>query len=396
MPGIVDGTLFGSLKSERAALTNWLCGSALPLWAGRGVDRENGGFYERMAQDGRVIDDPRRTRLVARQTYVFATAAEMGWTDAQRARELVFHGLDFLFGKCATDIGLAHAAVSPAGEPVDPEFRLYDHAFFLFSLGVSARLDYQCTRATNAGRRMLREMVRLRKHPQGGFEESVPPSKQLNANPHMHLLEACLEWEAADIEGPWRAISDELVELALTRFIDAETGCLREHYDHDWKPAPGENGRLLEPGHHFEWAWLLWRWGRARDRADAFCAARRLVTFGELNGVNTATGLAVNVIWDDASLHDGDSRLWPQTERIKAHIAMAELARDQAEFNHAMRCVVEAVTGLQRYFRTDIPGLWHETLDRRGERVLAPARASSFYHIVCAIRELDGFVNSYV
>ncbi|MGH2548886.1 MAG: AGE family epimerase/isomerase, partial [Thermomicrobiales bacterium] len=181
-----------------------------------------------MTQSGSVIDDPRRTRLVARQTYVFATGAEIGWSETQRARELVHHGLDFLLNKCATDAGLAYAAVSPTGEPIDHEFHLYDHAFFLFALGVSARLGYRRAAATDVGEQMLHEMVRLRKHPKAGFEESVPPSKQLNANPHMHLLEACLEWEATDVDGLWRAMSDEIAELALNQLIDTGSGCLRE------------------------------------------------------------------------------------------------------------------------------------------------------------------------
>lgn len=384
------------LVAEQRALTAWLSNEALPLWADLGVDRGNGGFYERVTQDGRVIDDPRRARLVARQIFVFATAAELGCGDVEIASELVDHGLDFLLTKCITDSGLANAVVSPAGDPVEPGFDLYDHAFCLLALGVSARLGHRRLTAADAGIRMLRAMVELRKHPQAGFEESVPPSKHLSANPHMHLLEAFLGWENSSIDGPWRAFSDEIVELSLEHFVDSRTGGLREHYDHHWRPAPGEQGRLLEPGHHFEWAWLLWRWGCSRARADAISVARRLVSVGEAKGINPLTRLAVNELWDDFSVRNSDSRLWPQTERIKAQIAMAELARDRDELDRAMELMLEAVVGLRRYFVTDIGGLWHETLNAQGDIVAAPAKASSLYHIVCAIHQLDWFVNRYV
>ena len=58
--------------------------------------------------------------------------------------------------------------------------------------------------------------------------------------------------------------------LALTRFIDPETGVLREFFDADWRAPGGEDG-LVEPGHQFEWAWLLQRWGRLRGEGWRPC-----------------------------------------------------------------------------------------------------------------------------
>lgn len=229
------------------------------------------------------------------------------------------------------------------------------------------------------------------KHRIAGFEESIPPREPLNANPHMHLLEAFLEWEDAGESSVWRRLSDEIAELALSRFVDPDTGAIREHYDRDWRPAPGQVGRIVEPGHQFEWAWLLWRWGTSRRR-DVSATVNRLVGIGEEYGVNHLTGLAINGMWDDLSLRDGNSRLWPQTERIKANIALAELGTGEVR-RTAVERAANSARGLRRYFNTELEGLWYETIDAEGRPIPDPARASSLYHIVCAVRELGSFLS---
>ena len=45
--------------------------------------------------------------------------------------------------------------------------------------------------------------------------------------------------------------------LCLDRFIDRDTAALREFFASDWTPMPGTPGEVLEPGHHYEWAFLL-------------------------------------------------------------------------------------------------------------------------------------------
>ena len=390
----MNSSQFSALKDQHGYLVGWLFDRALPLWSDHGVDTKSGGFHERIAQDGTVLDGPRRTRLVARQVYVFATAAELGWNGSNVADDLVNHGLDFLLDKCVSDTYLVYSVVSPQGEPLEPEFNLYDHAFVLFALGSAARLGHRRKLVVDAGRRIRNAMAGW-KHPIAGFEEAVPPREPLNANQHMHLLEAFLEWEDAGETDGWKNLADETVGLALEMFIDAASGGIREHYDHDWQPAQGEIGRFFEPGHQFEWAWLLWRWATARRRSDVFPKVRLLAQIGETYGINAGTGLAVDRIWDDMSVRDAESRLWPQTERIKAHLATAELACDEVDFEREVGLAADAAGSLRRYFDTGVAGIWHETIDAQGSPVIAPSRASTLYHIICAIREIDRFVERH-
>jgi mannose/cellobiose epimerase-like protein (N-acyl-D-glucosamine 2-epimerase family) len=54
----------------------------------------------------------------------------------------------------------------------------------------------------------------------------------------------------------------------------------------------------------------------------------------------------------------------------------------------------EGAEGLLQYLRTPVPGLWRDKLKPDGAFVEEAAPASSFYHIVCAIAEMDRVVTA--
>jgi mannose-6-phosphate isomerase len=89
----------------------------------------------------------------------------------------------------------------------------------------------------------------------------------------MHLLEAALAWIALDDDPAWRRMADAIATLCLEKFIDPASGALGEFFAADWTPASGLEGRICEPGHHYEWAFLLDRWARLTGRTAP--AARR-------------------------------------------------------------------------------------------------------------------------
>ena len=379
-------TRFHEVRTE---LTQWLFDKALPLWGGIGVDRESGGFFEKIGRHGRAIEEPRRTRVIGRQIYAFATAKSLGWSGPADA--LIGHGLTYFHGHCLGDGGRAIAVSKPGGIVVDDRFDLYDQAFALFGLAAAApHRDDRLEIAATA--RRLRQRVEVGwRHPERGFEESRPRTLPLKANPHMHVFEAALAWMEVDggADPGWRALADEIGALCLDRFLHPPTGAIREFYDGDWNAMSGEAGRIIEPGHQFEWAWLLVRWGAMAARPDAIAAARRLVAIGEDYGVDEERGVAFNELWDDLTVKDYRARLWPQTERIKAWIAMASIGETNAARDAALDRAALAARGLQKYLAADVIGSWNERMLEDGSFLDEPSPASSLYHITCAIVEMQ-------
>jgi mannose/cellobiose epimerase-like protein (N-acyl-D-glucosamine 2-epimerase family) len=372
---------------SRDRLLAWLRHEALPVWWAFGIDHVSGGFHERLGTRCETIDEPRRTRVLARQVYVFAVAGRLGFTGGwRRATE---EGSAYFLAHAVKPDATVRLLVNADGSPLDDAFNLYDQAFALFAFAAAAPIVRDRGRVEKAATALRQALLTGYRHPQAGFEEASPPTLPLKANPHMHLFEACLAWIEAGGDNGWADFADEIAELCLARFISPDSGWVREFFAADWTPAPGEAGRIVEPGHQFEWAWLLTRWGRLRHRPDALEAARRMAELAEAHGVDATRGVAVNELLDDGSPRDPGARLWPQTERIKGHLALAGAAAAEAEralhFDHAGA----AGEALERYLRVETPGLWRDKMEPDGHFRVEPSPASSFYHIVCAIDELD-------
>jgi mannose/cellobiose epimerase-like protein (N-acyl-D-glucosamine 2-epimerase family) len=199
----------------------------------------------------------------------------------------------------------------------------------------------------------------------------------------MHLLEAALAWIETDGGDVWRELATDIVSLALRAFIDPDSGALREFFNADWSPAPGEEGRLLEPGHQFEWAWLMQRWALMTNSQAAHEAAKGLFAAG-LKGVDPKRSVAIDELNDDFSTRSARARLWPQTEYIKAALILAKDAPAESVESLLGRAA-QGAEGLWRYLETPIPGLWRDKLLPNNQFVSEPAPASSLYHIVGAI-----------
>ena len=153
------------------------------------------------------------------------------------------------------------------GKVRDAPFDLYDQAFVLLAF---AQRRTACSARTPAGGatrwRCARRWSAAYAHPQGGYFEDRHHRLPQRANPHMHLLEAALAWIALDDDPAWRRMADGIATLCLDKFIDPATGALREFFAADWSPAPASKGRIAEPGHHYEWAFLLDRWATLTGR----------------------------------------------------------------------------------------------------------------------------------
>lgn len=355
----------------------WLKLSALPLWATLGVGSD-GGFVEALDDDGSAIGDFRRARVQARQAYVFSLASEWGWGDGYAA--IVQRGLARFEATNLRPDGLYRTRVSASGAALDETPSLYDQAFVLLATATAAAAGIDPDRCGRTAARVRASLDALAL-PQGGWREPAGPPFQANA--HMHLLEAALAWEALEPDGVWTGIADAVVGLARTHFID-EAGFLREFFGPDWRPAEGEAGRLVEPGHQFEWAWLLTRWGRLREDRWAVETAKRLFASGE-RGLEPARGVAIDELDDRLRPRSSRARLWPQTEWLKAALILAERAEGE-ERPRLIASAAAALRGLNVYLKPG--GLWHDKLGADGVLDLEPAPASSLYHIVAACRQL--------
>lgn len=358
-------------------LADWLRMRALPLWASAGQDQ--GAFAELLGLDGRTVAAARRARVQVRQIHVYAEAGRSGWRGPWMG--LVQQGLARLDADYLRADGLMRTLLDEEGRPLDETAMVYDQAVLMLAHASASLAGVEGDHERSA--LAVRQALLQQAPQQGGLIEKGDHPYQSNA--HMHLLQACLAWEIAGEDAGWAQLADRIVALALERFIDAEDGFLREYFDADWAPAVGEDGRLVEPGHQFEWAWLLARYGRGRGDATALAAARRLYAFGR-RGIASQRQVAVDALNADGSVRNPRARLWPQTEWMKAALILAEVS-DDGERTGFLEDAAAAQRALWLYLTPD--GLWRDKLLEGGDFIDEPAPASSFYHILGAYLQLQ-------
>lgn len=375
-----------SMSEVRAAarevcdeLIVWLNEAAYPLWSENGWDYRYGGFQECLDHNGAPVERPRRARVQPRQVYAFAQAPRMGW--AGDPARVIAHGTQNFLTRYRRPDDLFRAAVMPDGTPLEDAPVLYDQAFALLGFAAADRVLGGKLDLRGEADRLRVAILRHFKREAGGFVSDLRAGLPLQSNPHMHLFEATLAWSEATGAAEWRALADEIGDLAVGRLSDPVTGVVRENYAGDWDPAPGLAGRIVEPGHQFEWSWLLLRWADS-ESPEAARTARILLDVTEHSGV--CRGVAVNALLDDFSIHDPNARLWPQGERLKANALAARLFDEERYW----RAALEAANLLMEFLGTPMRGLWYDKRTDSGEFVNEAVPASSFYHIVDAIGEL--------
>jgi mannose-6-phosphate isomerase len=368
---VLDFPGFDSLPEAAEWYDRWARTAAMPLWWAQGADHVRGGFHEALSVEGEPRPGARRARVQSRQVYAYATAGSMNWDGPWR--EAAWHGMDFFLDRFRRTDGLFRTLVGLDGDVLDDTAMLYDQAFALLGTATLHRMDPRGGELSEVALGVLSGLQAMR-HPAGGFRENIAYPFQANA--HMHILEGALAWAEHGLDPRWDTLADEIVEMTLSTFIDPDGRFLREFFDADWRLAAGDDGRLVEPGHQFEWAWLLERWGRLRGRQDALTAARGLYAAGR-RGLDPQRGVVMNELWDDFTVREPTARLWPQTERLKAELLFG------SEIDK-----VAAAESLRRYLATPAPGVWHDKLRADGSFIDEPAPATSFYHILCACTEL--------
>ncbi len=357
----------------------------MPLWSTAG-GAASGAFVESLTLSGSPeAEAPRRTLVQSRQIFAFCEAARRGWlSDGSELARAGFEQL--LKSNRAPGGGWAHA-VDVAGRPADERPQLYDQAFVLFALAHAHAVlgDPRARAEADATLRFLDDRLASPRH--GGFQEDLVASLPRRSNSHMHLLEAWLAWLEATGEPEFADRAQAIVRLFEQAFFDPAQGVLTEFFQTDWRPAERPDGEAVEPGHLYEWCWLL-AWAERLGLNVPEGAGDRLFHFAEHHG-RDAAGFVVDGCDRAGRVTVATRRLWPQTERIKALVARAR----QGDEGAASAAAVHAEAVLDSYLAGPVAGGWIDRFDAHGRPAVDRIPASSFYHVTLAFSELQSLAD---
>ena len=369
---------------DLTAYAAWVRGSALPTWAAAGFDANAGRFRERLDWSGAAVDVPQRAMVQARQIYVYSHAYHLGWFDrgAQMA-EVAMASLLRDFADVSGGEASFAFSVDARGQRVSDVRDAYTHAFVLFAIAWLYRVT------GDRGLLVLAEQtdafVRgtlFDAHHGGVFDAHPVVARDKRQNPLMHLLEAYLALERA---APGRGYLDgarALVDLFRSRLFSTEDGVLREHFAADWSAHPvAAKADVFEPGHHFEWVWLLREYQQLTGD-DLTVWSDRLYDIARARGV-APNGLVYDEVATDMSVRKRSHRVWPHTEAIKATVARHAVGDSEAvPFAGTM-----ARGLLDRFLDVPFAGGWVDHIDADGEPRVDYVPASTLYHLFFAAAE---------
>ena len=358
----------------------WGHSHALPFWEERAWDKRSGGFLESLSFDGLPISgDTRRVRTQARQVFVFARAHLEGWCDG---RDLALEGYGLLERRAKApdgNPGWVHR-LTDSGEVADPVRDLYDHAFILLAQAWMYRLTGDGYFQAGA-QDVLAFLDERFAHEAGGYRETLGgaelPRRQ---NPHMHLFECLLAWHQVTGDSAYLERADRIAALLSRAFLDQSEGWLGEYFESDLTPAAGAAGQLVEPGHEFEWVWLLADYREAGGQMTN-SVSDRLYDHAAHLGPNQSQGFVQSSISASGERVEGGSRTWVQTEWLRA-----TLARGRAGYPGAVEASETAAEQLMKWHLDPaIPGGWIDQVDADGLRVADRMPASTLYHLLGAV-----------
>ncbi|MGH8331341.1 MAG: AGE family epimerase/isomerase [Pseudomonas sp.] len=348
----------------------------VPLWQGPGWNADMALPYEALDAEHQPLPPQRyRAMACARQLYLFSSLIGQVPAAEERAAAL-FRSLQQHFHDA--EHGGWFYSVDPQGAPLDQRKDLYTHAFILVACAhywdkVREPLVESVLNA------VLKVVAQRFATGDGLYEASLEcdwsslESGPLQ-NPLMHLAEAFLATLSVRKDV---AVQDALVELCTAmqkRFIDPQHGVLME------KPL-GAVDNWFEPGHQFEWYFLLESSSLLRG-STLHASLERAFAFTEQLGVDQQTG-AVRAMLDlepNGLPRDATQRIWAQAEYLRALTL-----RPDSE-----AVVLHQLQALQQ--RSLHAGGWYECRDENGDVTRRDMPSTTPYHLATCYRGLADYL----
>ncbi|MGR3609903.1 MAG: AGE family epimerase/isomerase [Sulfitobacter sp.] len=350
---------------QHLEVADWINKKALPLWTSSGVDAATGAVWEALDHDGVPCADlNRRLRVQARQAFSFATSEDP--SHRALALQLFRFAMDNGFDP---ETGNLAANFSPEVQIVSAPHDLYDLAFMLLAAAALIEAGFDIRSDL---RRLEAELAKL-KAPRGWYENKAHdlPRRQ---NPHMHVFEAATALYRVTGVVSFRTMAAECLSLLQECFLTPD-GLILEYFDADWRPLVGKK-QVVEPGHMAEWIYLIDRYEDATGRSSE-------VPLETLYAAVLARRDSFGFLPDRSDPATNTRRMWPQTELLKATLVMRhrKVVADEAETPDVILSRIQ-----QEYLESPIPGGWYDSRTSDGELLSVNMPASTFYHIIVALR----------
>ncbi len=357
---------------------DYLFDNLLSKWLKHGLHADLGYSYESLNHDWSV-NHVGRIRLLTqcRQLYTFSHAY------IETKDEKWLSAIKPLFNFITSHYWLDESWIFALNDDLtikDSHTDCYALAFVLlsFSFYFEASKDKQTLEFIERTHLFLQEKMACQN---GGFLEAYPGDQESvrRQNPHMHLLEGYLAAYKITQNKAYKVEIEKLLLLMKARFFDRTSNSLIEFFNADWSKKETLSAQI-EPGHHFEWVWLLHQATEIFPNENYVEIADALWTKACEYGFDPKGGIYNQIHAETGLPLDLEKRIWPLTEYLKALCA------------HLPNCPStqkKVVKTLEFFFRHYLKkdGSWDEYLDKNNQPKPHPLPGTTSYHIFLGLIE---------
>lgn len=314
----------------------------LPFWCGPALDQKNGGWMAWLSNDLQP-DRSQPKGLIVNARILWAFAA------AHRARpqpvyaEMAGRAFEFVMKQFwDAKRGGAFWRLDDTGKVIDDSKKIYGQAFYIYALA-----EFHRAFGGRAALERAQELLELvERHARdarfGGYVEvcrrdwsEAGPEARLSdkdmnekksMNNHLHVLEAYTNllrvWPDPRVAARLR----ELIDLFLTRILDAKTKHLHHFFDEQWRVRSD----TYTFGHDIEASWLLCE--AAEQLADANLLKHvrsigvKMAEVALMEGLSPDGALCYE--GKDGKIIDPGHECWPQAEAMVGFLNAFEVSGD--------------------------------------------------------------------
>lgn len=380
------------IHSTIASLQTRLFHRWVPKWYGAFCD-PSGGFYERLGSDFKpLFTGQRRLVTQCRQLAIYSDYCNRQKSPIQN--NLKNHFEFILKNYHDSKTGLWFFSNDDDGRVSDSSCDFYALSFVIFSFSHYYRVtkDERAKQKAFQVLKLIDEKFRLY---ESGFAESLDDNfkalpRVRRQDPHMHLLEACLFAHATWGDDAYIRMADELVSLFQANMYDQKNHTVIEFYDDDLKTPHTDKGHIFQPGHSFEWVWLLKKYETYKGSlglCDPITA--RLFDFANQHGWDEDHGGIYDGVGKDGAVLIDTKRIWPFCEALKANALMIGYVKDKIGLKQRMVNMTQVFN--QKYMSER--GFWTEWLNRDLTTVTDYMPGTTPYHVYFGITETMDILN---
>ncbi len=364
-----------------------LLDDVVPWWERNALDREYGGFYSCLERDGHVYAGDKFMWMNARAVWMFShlyncVEPRPLW------RELAENGARFMLEHAFRDEGKMYFRLTREGGPMATALSIYTESFATIALAELSAATRNRDYWDRAVRMYDRLMPRF-----GRPSDTALLGYPINAEFHLHahdMVRITLAWVMNAIEpsGRWESDLTLSVDSILKRHWKPGLDALLENVAMDGSPMLDlPEGRMVNPGHAIECAWMLLEIAISRnDRAlqetayDIILSSLRRGWDEQYGGIR----YMLNIDGSPAHPLEVDMKLWwPHCETLYA-LLLAWTTSGREDIGRWYEKVHDYTFG---HFPDREFGEWYGYLNRDGSPTWT-AKATSwkcFFHLPRAL-----------